>query len=38
VDQNVGEEEDDGEALAQFGEAREESPALHQQDRSVSHA
>ena len=35
----MGEEEDDGEALAQPGEAREESPALHhQRDRSVRHA
>jgi hypothetical protein len=34
----VGEEEDDGEALAQSCEAREESPSLHQRDGSVRHA
>lgn len=36
LDQNVGEEQDDGEALAQLGEAREGFPSLHQRDQSAA--
>lgn len=34
----MDEEDDDGEALAQFGEAREEPASLHRRDRSIRHA
>jgi len=36
VDQNVGEEQDDGEALAQLGEPSEGFPSLHQRDHQIN--